>query len=54
MCKTADIKTTYKKWARSVLICSYHILASYVRYESTHAWPNGISLLNTLWCCLCV
>ena len=28
------------------LLCSYHVLPSCVRYQSTHARPNGIYLLN--------
>ena len=37
----------YSPVARSVLLCSYHVLTSSVRYLSTHARPNGIYLLNT-------
>ena len=30
----------------TLLLCSYHVLTSCVRYQSTHARPNGIYLLN--------
>ena len=32
--------------ARSVLLCSYHVLTSSVRYQSTDARQNEIYLLN--------
>ena len=32
----------YSPTARSVLLCSHHVLTSSVRYLSTHALTNGL------------
>ena len=45
---TQDVKSwqEYQPAARSVLLCSYHVLASFVRYQSTYIRQNRIYLLS--------
>ena len=39
-------QSRYSPAARSVLLCSHHVLTSSVRYQSTDPRQNGIYLLN--------
>ena len=39
-------QSRYSPAALRVLLCPYHVLTSSVRYQSTHAGPNGIYSLN--------
>ena len=40
------VRISFMPAVGSLLVCSYHVLTSSVRYQSTHALPNEIYFLS--------